>query len=349
MTEHYPFELVKAARILADDMLAFQPEETVVITADTQSDMRVVHAVAAAAHSVGAKPMVIHLVAPLGVAKAADPFLPVESLTAALTHADAWIELNQQWLLYSTPYERALAVNKKLRYMCLVGMDVDMMVRLIGRIDASLLSQFMKKVTDMTQRARAMRIITPAGNDLTFNLVASRQVYCDDGRAQTPGAHFPGGQISFFPDFESIHGRLVFDGTIAPPCGFLNEPVSLDVERGRVTRIRGGRKADEFRAWLESFNDPNMFRLAHGCYGFNPGARLSGNVLEDERIWGCTEWGLGYLNPVDAPPDGIEAKSHCDGICLNSSVWLDGVQIMDCGKVIHPDLKPLADRLLGVA
>jgi leucyl aminopeptidase (aminopeptidase T) len=348
MSQSFDYELARAAHILVNEMFRLKPGETFVITADTQSDMRVVDAVAAAAHTVGAIPMVIRLVSPLGVGKAADPLLPLEPLTAALTHADAWVEFNKQWLLYSTPFERAMAQNPRLRYMCLVEMTVDMMVRLIGRIDAAALSRFMRRVTEMTQNAREMRITTPAGNDLSFKMLPEeRKVSCDDGLCDTPGMHFLGGQISFIPDFESINGKLVFDGTIAPPCGFLKEPVVLDVERGRVVKISGGAQAEELRRWLESFDDPNMFRVAHGCYGFNPGARLCGNVLEDERIWGCTEWGLGYLSPVDAPPDGIQAKSHCDGICLNSSVWLDGVQILERGVVVHPELKTLAEPLVG--
>lgn len=346
MSKLFEYELHKAASILVQDMFRLQPGETFVITADTGSDQRVVQAVASATHTAGAIPMVINLASPLGVGKAADPLLPVEPLTAALCAADAWVEFNQQWLLYSTPFERAMAQNKRLRYMCLVEMTVDMMVRLLGRIDAPLLSTFMHKVVDLTQAATDMRITTPAGNDLGFTLLPhERTVSCDDGLSDTPGMHFLGGQITFIPDFDSINGQLVFDGTIAPPCGFLKEPVVLDVEKGRVVRISGGRQADELRRWLESFDDPNMFRLAHGCYGFNPGARLCGNVLEDERIWGCTEWGLGYLSPVDAPPAGIQAKSHMDGICLNSSVWLDGVQILHEGVVVHPDLKDLAGRL----
>ena len=348
MSDIYEYELHKAAYILVNDMLRLKPGETLVITADTQSDMRVVDATAAAAHTLGAIPMVITLAAPLGVGKAADAMLPVEALSAALSAADAWVEFNEQWLLYSTPFERSMAQNKKLRYMCLVCMTVDMMVRLIGRIDADLLSKFMRKVTDMTQQAKQMRITTPAGNDISCSLLEERPVNCDDGLCDTPGMHFLGGQISFTPDFDSINGRLVFDGTIAPPCGFLKEAVILDVEKGRVTRISGGRQADELRAWLESFDDPNMFRVAHGCYGFNPGARLCGNVLEDERIWGCTEWGLGYLSAVDAPPDVIQAKSHCDGLCLDSSVWLDGVQLLDKGVVIHPELMPLAGQLIKI-
>lgn len=347
MSSTFEYELTKAAYLLAKDMFCLQPGETFIITCDTQTEMRVVQAVAGAAHTVGAKPMVITLASPLGVGKAADPMLPVEALTAALTEADAWVEFNEQWLLYSTPFERAMAKNPRLRYMCLVGMSVDMMVRLVARVDMPLLSEFMHKVTAMTQKTHSMHITTPAGNDLSFNLLPEeRSVSCDDGLSNTPGMHFLGGQISFIPDFKSINGKLVFDGTIAPPCGFLTEPVFIDVVAGKAVKIYGGKKADEFRRWLESFDDPNMFRLAHGCYGLNPGAKLTGNVLEDERVWGCTEWGLGYLSAVDAPPDGIQAKSHCDGICLNSSIWLDDYQIMDKGAIVHPDLKVLADRLL---
>jgi 2,5-dihydroxypyridine 5,6-dioxygenase len=342
----YDYELAKAAYILAAEMFQLKPGETFVITCDTQSDFRVVHAAAAAAHTVGAKPMVITLASPLGVGKAADPMLPVEALTAALTQADAWVEFNEQWLLYSTPFERAMAANTRLRYMCLVGMTVDMMVRLVARVDMPLLSEFMHKVTDLTQKAHDMRITTPAGNDLCFSLLPEeRTVSCDDGLCTTPGMHFLGGQISFIPDFGSINGKLVFDGTIAPPVGFLTEPVYIDVENGRAVKIYGGTKADEFRHWLESFDHPNMYRLAHGCYGLNPGAKLTGNVLEDERVWGCTEWGLGYSSPVDAPPDGIQAPSHCDGICLNSSVWLDGVAVLEEGRVVHAELVELANRL----
>jgi leucyl aminopeptidase (aminopeptidase T) len=87
-----------------------------------------------------------------------------------------------------------------------------------------------------------------------------------------------------------------------------------------------------------------MLKLAHVCYGFNPGARLTGDILEDERVWGGTEWGLGNVGAI-LVPGGISGPSHTDGICLNSSVWLDGVQIMDKGQLLDPELKKLAEKL----
>lgn len=345
MAQFYEYELTKSALLLARDMFQLKPGETIIVTADTESDGRVVNATAAAAFAMGAKPMVIWLASPQGVGKAADPALPLGSLSAALCKADAWVEFNNQWLLYSTPFEIAMEENKKLRYLCLVGMNVDMMVRTIGRVDRALLSEFLHKVTELTVKAKHVKITTPTGTNLEFDNEPNYTFSCDDGDASKPGMHMLAGQICWIPRFETINGVLVFDGTISPPCGHLREPVILKVEKGKVVKIEGGEQALELRKWLESFDDPNMFRLAHVCYGFNPGAKLTGNVLEDERVWGCTEWGLGYLSPIDAPPEGIKAKSHCDGICLNSTVWLDDVKILDVGQIVHPELIELAKKL----
>jgi 2,5-dihydroxypyridine 5,6-dioxygenase len=346
MTEQYEYELNKAAMNLASGLLEVKEGENVVITADTQSDFRAVDAVASAVFTLGARPMVITHSTPLGVGKAADSMLPMEPLAAALSKADVWVELDQMWLLYSTAYEIAMRENKKLRHVNMVGMNVDMLVRLVARVNTPALSKFLHKVSDMTQAAREMHVTTPGGTDLIYKMrPTDRIVLCDDGLARTPGSHFLAGQICYFPNFDSIRGRLVFDGSITPPCGLLSAPVTLDIEGGRAVRIGGGKDAEEFRSWLESFDDPNMFRIAHGCYGFHPGASLTGNVIEDERVWGCSEWGLGYISAADSPPDGIPAKSHTDGVCLNSSVWLDGVQILENGKVVNPELIPLADPL----
>jgi len=336
---YYEFELGKAAKILCEELLKLKPGETLVITADTESDKRVVDATARAAFACDAKPMVIYTASPLGVGKAADLMLPLESLTAALLKANAWVEFNNKWLLYSTPYDIAMKENKKLRHLCLVGMNVDMMVRCIGRVDYPTLEKFEKILTEKTQSAKHIRITTPAGTDVEFHNAPGGEVTMHVGYADTPGSHMMGGQIGWIPNIESINGTIAFDGSLVPPCvGILTEPVRLTIKNGEIVKIEGGKESAEYERWLKSFNHPQMLKLAHVCYGFNPGARLTGNILEDERVWGVTEWGVGNSPVVSAP-------SHSDGICLNSSVWLDGVQIMEKGQLLDPELKELAKKL----
>ena len=343
MSYYYEFELGKAAKVLCEDLFKLKPGETFVITADTKSDKRVVDATARAAFACDAKPMVIYTASPLGNAKAADIWLPLESFTAALLKADAWVEFNNVCLLYSTPYDIAKKGNKKLRHMCLTGMNVDMMVRTIGRVDYPNLEKFLQLVTKKTQSAKHMRITTPAGTDVEFNNEPGRKIQMNIGYADNPGSYMLTGSIGWSPNFESINGTIVFDGS-AYPFGILKEPIRLTIKKGEIIQIDGGKEATEFEKWLKNFNHPQMLKLAHLDYGFNPGARLTGDILEDERIWGSTEWGIGEVGDR-LVSGGIYGPSHTDAICLNSSVWLDGVQIMDKGQLLDPELKKLAEKL----
>jgi len=56
---------------------------------------------------------------------------------------------------------------------------------------------------------------------------------------------------------------------------------------------------------------------------------------------------MNRIGPMLIKPDGIDAPSHTDGICLNSSVWLDEKLIMDKGRQIIPELKKLEEKLLA--
>jgi 2,5-dihydroxypyridine 5,6-dioxygenase len=338
MPGYYEYELGRAAEILTRDLFKLKQGETFVITADTESDARVVDATARAAFSCGAKPMVIWLASPLGVGKAADPMLPTEALVGALKGADAWVEFNNQWIFYSAVYDRVMKENPKMRYNCLVGMNASMMVRCIGRIDYAALEKFMARITDMTKKANVVRITNPAGMDITFKNTPKHEGDYSMGMVDTPGSHMMSGQIFWYIDLDSINGKIVYDGSINPPLGLLKDPVVLTVKNGDIVKFEGGKEAVEYEAWLRSFKDPNMLKMAHICYGFNPGAKLTGDVVEDERIWGCVEWGIG--NMAYRP-----AASHSDGICLNVSVWLDGKQVLDKGKSVDPELAKLALKL----
>ena len=338
-------ELQIAADKLVREIFGVQPGETVVLTADYESCEAVLRAVEASVREAGATVMTVTVPTPGSVGKAADPDLPIAPLTAALCACDVWIEFNHQWLLSSTPFEKAAAENEKLRYMCLVDFNEDLMIRTIGHVETPQLQVFMRKVAELTRNAKTMRVTTPAGGDVSFEIDPVHYVACDCGDATSPAIHMLTGQINVVPRFGSINGTIVFDGSVTPPFGHAPaQPIRLTVRDGIIQKVEGGEEAAVYEQYLRSFNDPGMLKMAHISYGFNPGARLTGNIVEDERVWGATEWGIGYVSDIDAPPCGQDAVSHSDGICLNSSVWLDGVQIMDKGEIVLPELKALMPK-----
>ncbi len=345
MTGYYEYELGKAADLVVREHFKLKPGESFIITGDTESDMRVIDATARAAFSAGAKPMVVLTASPLGVGKQTDLSLPVEPLRAALKHADAWVEFNRQYLLYSETWRIATSENARLRFLGLPAMNVDVFVRLFARTDQRRLAEFLERVGEKIRKARQVRITTPAGEDVAFENDPAHPVLPRTGYPDKPGTFMLPGMIAWAPAFDTINGLIVLDGSIVPQIGALSQPVKVYVQKGVIQKIEGGREAAEWDAWLRSFDDPQMLRPAHACCGFHPQARLTGQIGEDERIWGGTQWGFGAVAGYLAPPDGFPAASHTDAISLNSSVWLDGKQMTDRGKVVDPDLVGLAEAL----
>ena len=339
-------ELATVAYKVVRDIMAVKKDESVLITVDSAGCWTVAEELAKIAESLGARVMVAYHSTPVGVGKVAEPYLP-DSLKAAIPQTDVWLELNTQWLGYSAPYEEALVPPNRVRYLCLCGLDVERMVRFFGRLDLKAQDEFQNKVAEVTRRARQMRIVTPAGTDVSFENDPKRPVLSELW-CHTPGAHFPLGQIAWAPIEESINGDIVFDGSFyaGGPADLpsLRVPITFHVKKGVCVEISGGEEAKLTRQWLDSLNDPGMYHEAHLCYGFNPGAKLSGICVEDERIWGVTEWGFGHQG-IQFKADGVSAISHLDGICLNSSVWQDGEQVLNEGQVVHPELVELAHKL----
>ena len=64
-----------------------------------------------------------------------------------------------------------------------------------------------------------MRVTTPAGCDVSFKIDPAHYTACDCGNATVPGIHMLTGQINVVPQFGSINGVIVFDGSVTPPFG----------------------------------------------------------------------------------------------------------------------------------
>ena len=338
------FEVSAAAKILVRDMARLAKGQEVLIYADSESDPVVVNETAKAVHNEGAKVAVVWYPSPPGVGETTTPYLPA-SLAAAMLKADLLIEFAGHYLLYSTPWEEAMK-TQRIKYWCLSGMTRDMMVRCVGKVDAPSLFQFQERLTELARKAKKVRVTNPSGMDIIFSNDPLRPYYSEGIIGDRPIDYMLIGQVDWAPIEQSLNGKIVFDGSIWPPeeLGILRTPVSLKVVNGVVKEIAGGPDAVSYRKWLESLNDPAMFNVAHISFGCNPGAKLTGRILEDERIWGCVQWGLGHQGSSFKGKAG-PAKSHTDGICLNASVWFDDREILLDGNFVHQDLRELEKKL----
>lgn len=346
MSETMQMELAKSAYKLLHDMTKVQKGESVLVTIDSVADLSVAQEIAKMADALGCKSMLAWHSTPKGYGALTMPYLP-EPLKACVDKTDVWIELNDQWLLYSPIWDKAVT-NGRTRQIMLGGLGVEAIVRNIGNTDIELQTEFQDRLTELTRKAKKVHITNPAGTDVYFENDPNRPIN-NELDYSVPGGHFLLGQIGWAPKEESIHGIISFDGAYSGGGDLnyttLSETISYRVEEGRIQEFIGGKLAKRAEEYFASLDDPNMYLAAHVCYGCSPNAQLGYITTENERIWGSTQWGFGHQGANYSGGEPRAAKSHVDGICLNCSLWLDDEQIMDEGKFVEPGLLDIAQKM----
>lgn len=324
---------VEAARVLLKEVLPVGAGQTLLITADDQSDHAAAYTVAEVAESLGATATVYDY--PMVPAMSEPPAV----VAIAATHADHWINLSVGYHLYSEAYDAA--IGSGTAYLELTGMDIDMMIRTIGQVDNSALTQMRDSLYASSQAADRLRLTSAAGTELVMVIDKAGDPFWEPPEAGVQTGQMLGGQSGCMVIRESVNGTMVFDGAVWPPdsLGLLRHPVAVDVVDGYLVRFAGSDEAVIYEKWLREAGHRDAMMFDHLCYGFNPGVtEPTGKILEDERVFGCVQIGVGapeYGSPV-----------HSDGVILRPSVWLDDTPLMDNGTFVGPGVARLASSLL---
>ena len=330
-------ELAEAAYKLASEVMLVKKGESVLVYADTASDGNVVKATADACSILGAKTAVIWFKTNPEVTMD-----PPEPVIAAINNADVLIEYCVNYLLYA-PFYDGMMKKGRARYICLTGMNVESIVRTVGKVDYPKMLKFGDKLVELTKKADKIRITNAAGTDVTaYN--RGRPVLPPGEMEQKPGQYILARQVGWNP-VEGTTKRAIAVDVWEWTASFIQTPIKLKMEKGKIVDITGGREAKTFAAWIGGFKDPNMYRLAHYTYGFNPGIRkLTGLHNDDERLFGSVTFGFGTQGSIIGGP-GWRAAAHTDLGIMNPSVYLDDVAMEQEGKYLHPDLVKLAKEM----
>jgi len=139
-------------------------------------------------------------------------------------------------------------------------------------------------------KCEGMEIETPNGTFLTFSK-KNREAKADTGIITRPSAfsNLPAGEVFLAPLEGTAHGRLVLEWA---PTRKLKNPVTLIIEKGMVTEIRGKEK---FATYLrEKLSDKRENgNIAELGIGTNDRASRPDNILESEKISGTVHVALG--------------------------------------------------------
>jgi leucyl aminopeptidase (aminopeptidase T) len=329
------------AQVLVSDSMAVKPGESVLITADTETDPAAVHALFRAVRAAGATVSVLAFPQLPYQGALADPYLP-PALGPAAAHSDVWIDLAFPYVAGSHTFEEVNAA-KRTRYLLAGDIGAGGISRIYGGVGAddffSVTGTMQKLVDEST--GKTMRITDPAGTDIVFKV--GKPGFMKPRRAEEPGMYFVPGGCTIFPELETVCGTIALAAVFHEYYATLAEPLVLTVD----DKIRDVRGPAHHRVVLDRAlrraGNGEYGNIIHLTYGMHPAARMTGqSFIEDIRVLGNNAVGMGL--PFWVPGGG---ENHPDGVVVNQSIWLDGEQIVNDSVIIGPaSIAEQARRLL---
>ena len=199
--------------------------------------------------------------------------------------------------------------------------------------------------------AEKVHVTAESGTDLIIP-VNNRKLMFDDGDFTKPGSggNIPAGEVFISPLVggltaadgtvnEGCEGTIVYDGSMTFYDGdsILETPITCKVEKGFVTEIKGGKEAGRLLKTITDaenlaikyeeekklpqgmgqFYKKNARNIGELGIGLNPSARITGNMLEDEKAFHTCHFAIGENYDNDAP-----SLIHLDGVVRNPTITL---------------------------
>jgi aminopeptidase len=190
-----------------------------------------------------------------------------------------------------------LAEGQRIRVGHGPGITESMMTEGPMNVDYARMQETARLLIEGFAAAVAVHITTPAGTDLTLD-ITERPFQGDVAISPGLAGNLPCGEVYCGPVEDGADGILVVDGTFAD-LRQLAAPLRISVEKGRITHMECQDAAALAKARQITSVDEEASVIGELGIGINPGARLTGNMLEDEKAFrtGHVAFGANYEFP----------------------------------------------------
>ena len=225
---------------------------------------------------------------------------------------------------------RRKASAKGVRVATFPGITNEIMIRGMNA-DYNTISKRSLKLKKIMEKAKHVKVTAPAGTDIEFDItgrtaIASKGLYHKKGES----GNLPTGETFNAPVEGTANGLFVVDGSFAGLGLIGNVNIRVEVKDGFATKITGGNAAKKLNAMLDKVGKKAR-NIAEFGIGTNDSARLSGILLEDEKVMGTVHLALGNNVTMGG---SVNVPIHVDGVIKKPTVYLDGKLLMKDGKLL---------------
>jgi leucyl aminopeptidase (aminopeptidase T) len=316
-----PADLLHAATVCVRDCMGVQPGERVLVVTDEK--LRAIgYAIRQAALELGNEVLLVDM-----LPRRTNGEEPPAEVAALMTMVDVALCPTSKSLTHTDA--RRAASAKGVRIATLPNVTEEIMVRCMGA-DYHAIAARTARICALMEQASVIRVTSPGGTDVTMP-IAGRHAHASSGLFREKGqwGNLPTGEAYLAPLEGQSQGVVVVDGSMAG-IGRLSAPIRITIENGLATTIEGGPDAEKLRALIDPFGADGR-NVAEFGIGTNDRARITGVILEDEKVMGTIHIAFGDNKSMGGT---VRVASHLDGLVLSPSVWFDDRQVMDAGRLL---------------
>lgn len=210
------------------------------------------------------------------------------------------------------------------------GITEDVMIRGLNA-DYKKIAALTIKLTDILTNTRIVKVTAPNGTDITMD-ISTRKGHASKGlfHAKGESGNLPTGEAYIAPLEGKSNGVFVVDGSMAGIGMIKGRPIKIVVEDGYAVEISGGAQANKLNSILQDY-DMQARNIAEFGIGTNDKAKLSGLLLEDEKVMGTIHIAIGDNKSMGGL---VNVPIHLDGVVKKPTVYFDGKMIMKKGKLL---------------
>lgn len=228
-----------------------------------------------------------------------------------------------------------LEEKKLLRTGHMPGINEEMMMTSVN-VNFGKMKETADSIINALRDVSKIHITTERGTNLWLG-VAGRVFASDVGVKPGKMCNIPCGEVYCAPIETEADGVVVFDASIGD-IGLLKKPLKVFLKEGRV--IKFDSDDNELVNKISELTDIDDDARVIGELGIgvNPGARITGNMLEDEKALGTAH--IAFGNNEDFPGGGKNrSKIHRDYLMYTPSIeakYADGSKrlLMEAGQIL---------------
>ncbi|WP_339218859.1 aminopeptidase [Paenibacillus sp. FSL H8-0332] len=249
---------------------------------------------------------------------------PPAPVAAAMAKADVAVCITTHSMTHTAARKQAAAAGTRVATM--PGITDDMFSHGAITADYGQVKALTEQVAALLSAGNRVRV-EKDGLSLSFSIdgrdgVLSTGLYLNPGES----GNLPSGEAYIAPLEGTATGQIKVDGSVAG-IGALDSPMVLTVEQGRLIHA-GGEHGGKL---LDMLGDGDGRLLGEFGIGTNNKARITGVVLEDEKVYGTIHVAFGSNNTFGGV---VAAGVHIDAVVMKPDVYIDDKLIMQAGELL---------------